>query len=523
MKKNYPTLLLSLLSLAMAPSAVSAQSDTQIIKNPPAGKVYNLYRQTTGYESFFYNAMPHESDGDWSRMVVTNEGEIYVENPINAFFTNSWMKGYKAEGDTLCFDFPQPIYEEQGYGDEPEYGYLFRMKQTEDGRNYQVDSVGQTMKYVFRNDSLIKVDDDLLGVCMKNGSWVSYGELTSVSRVGNEPDVKPALSESVRDGMMLYMSGTSARQYPVKWAVEGNDVYIGNLTTNLQGFWIKGELQNGVAYFPSCQMIGIDTITRTYVYAMNATLTEQEDPYSGTYYEPSFLDEPMDFDYNEAEGTLFFRGTLVVNKGMNKMLPSTAFDIYQHPQISPWEDHPGQPYPPIFTNYMPYGPSPYGGSDGGIEFKFSYYDVDGNYLNPLKLFYNIYFDNELYTFTPDEYTDLTGNMTDVPFSYKDRDFEHVDDNTRRIYFYKDYRHFGAESFYIDGDTRIGSGITTYDADSDVDGISHSWADKKIESVSYTDLAGRKLDHPAAKGVSLRTIQYSDGTVRTQKVVLKAQR
>lgn len=515
MKKNYPTLLLSLLSLAMAPSTASAQTDDPIIHTPPTGTVYNLYRQTTGYESFFYNAMPHESDGDWSRMVVTDGGEVYVENPINAFYTNSWMKGYKAKGDTICFDFPQAIYCEEGFGGT-EYGYLFRMKLTDDGKNYKVDSVGQTMKYVFRNDSLIKVDDDMLGVGMEDGSWISYGELTSRNRIVGDNDVKPANPESVRDGMMLYMNGTTPSQYPVKWAVEGNDVYIGSLTTNLQGYWIKGELRNGVAMFPSCSPLGIDTITRSYIYAMNATLTEQEDPYTGTYYEPSFLDEPMDFDYDAAEGTLFFRGTLVVNKGRNTMKPSTAFDIYQHPQISQWEDNPGQPLPPIFTNYMPFGPSPYGGEDGGIEFKISFYDVDGNFLNPTKLYYNIYFDNELYTFTPDEYTDLTFNMTDVPFAYKDRDFEHVDENTRRIYFYHDHKQFGVEAFYIDGDTRIGSGITTYDVDPDAV-KDQSWTGKQIESVSYTDLAGRQIDHPA-QGVSLRTVRYSDGTVRTQKVM-----
>lgn len=515
MKKNYPTLLSMLLSMALMPTAASAQSDDPIIHTPPTGTVYNLYRHTTGYESFFYNAMPHEGDGNWSRMVVADDGAVYVENPVNSFYTQSWMKGYKTEGDTICFDFPQAIYSEEG-ASGTEYGYLFRMKQTADGRNYEVDADGQTMKYVFRNDSLIKVDDDMLGVGMEDGSWISYGELTSENRVVANSTIAPADPASVRDGMMLYMSGQSARQYPVKWAVEGNEVYIGSLSTNLQnGFWMKGNLENGVAYFPSSQLLGIDTITRTYVYAVNATVTEQEDPYSGTYYEPSFLDEPMDFDYDAAEGTLFFRGNLVINRGVNTVSVGTAFDIYQHPQISAWEDVPGQPLPPIFTNYMPFGPTPYGGEDGGIEFKVSFYDVDGNYLNPTKLYYNLYFDDELYTFTPAEYTDLQHNMTDIPFGYKDRDFEQVDENTRRVYFYHDYKRFGVEAFYIDGDTRIGSGITTYDTDpSGID--DQAWAGKQIESVTYTDLQGRQMDRPS-RGINLRTVRYSDGTVKTQKV------
>ena len=521
MKKNYPTLFSLLLSMALIPSAVSAQDNDPVIHTPPAGTVYNLYRQTTGYESFFYNAMSHESSGDWSRLVVTDDGEVYMENPVNAFYTNSWMKGYKAQGDTICFNFPQAIYSEEG-ASGTQYGYLRRMTLTADGKNYEPATDGQTMKYVFRNDSLIKVDDALLGVCTDQGAWVSYGELTSVNHVVNDNDIRPADAASVHDGMMLYMSGTAARQYPVKTAIEGDKVYIGSLTTNLQGgYWMRGELKDGVATFPSSQLLGIDTITRTYVYAVNANVTEQEDPYSGTYYEPSFLDEPIQFAYNANDGTLFFRGNLVVNKGVDTVSLGTAYDIYQHPQISAWEDVPGQPLPPIFTNYMPFGPSPYGGEDGGIEFKVSFYDVEGNYLNPLKLFYNIYFDDELYTFSPDLYTDLEQPMTDIPFSYKDRDFEHVDENTRRIYFYKDYQRFGVEAFYIDGETRIGSGVTTYDVDPS--GISDaSGADKKVESVTYTDLSGRQMDRPT-RGISLRTVRYSDGTVVTQKIMSVSRR
>lgn len=517
MKKKLSTLLYSLSLLAAIPASLSAQTDDPIIHTPPAGTTYNLYRSTTGYESFFYNAMDHQSDGDWSRMVVTDDGSVYMENPVNSFYTNSWIKGKMAENDTIVFEFPQAIYSEEGMSGT-NYGYAFRMQLTEDGKSYEKCTDHQIMKYVWRGDSIKKVGDELLGVGMEGGEWISYGELTSVSHIVDNNTLKPANPEAIQDGMMLYLSGTTARQYPVKTAIEGNDVYIGNLSTNMGGYWIKGEMKDGVATFPACSLLGIDTITRTYVYAMSAEVTPVEDPWSGTYYEPSISNDLIEFEYDANEGTLFFRGNVVINKGCNEMNTSTAYDIYQHPQISEWEDHPGQPLPPIFTNFMPYGPSPYGGYDGGIEFKVSYYDVDGNYLNPTKLYYNMYFDNELYTFTPEEYNYLTEPMIDVPFSFKAYDFEHVDENTRRVYFYKDFKFFGVEAVYIDGDTRIASGVTTYDSNpSCIDGQEAQL--KPVESVTFTDLSGRTITKPE-QGFCLRTTHYTDGTSKTEKIIVR---
>lgn len=519
MKNKYFRMMGLTLTAALALSATPALADEDptYITAQPAGTCYNLYRHSTGFESFYYNAIDHSSDGDWTRLVVAEDGAVYLENPLNSFYTRSWLKGYKAEGDTVVFHLPQAIYREE-YNGEVAYGYAYRMKATSDGYNYEVDNDSQDLKYVLRNDSLIKVDQDMLGVTLKSGAWIGYGELTSANRVVENSTLKPSSTAKVQDGLMLYLYGTTSKQYPVKVAFDGNDVYLGNLTTNMQGFWMKGTLKDGVATFDAKNYLGIDSITRTYIYACNANIETEEDPYSGTYLTPSFLDEPITFTYNESDGTLFFRGNIIINKGCNETKPSYTYDTYQHPQITPTEMTAGTPLPPIFTNYMPYGASPYGGSDGGIEFKISYYDTDGNYLNPNNLYYNLYFDGNLKTFTPDEYTELTSEMTDVPYSYKDRDFEIVDENTRRVYFYSDVQHFGVEAFYIDGDTRLGSGITTYDVDPT--GIDSNIAkDKQITSVTFTDLSGRTVEKPS-KGVYLRTIHYADGTSTTGKYILR---
>ena len=65
MKKRYYATLLAALSFL----TIQAQETPTIITEAPKGTVYNLCRSTTGFESFYGNAMAHESNGDWQRLV----------------------------------------------------------------------------------------------------------------------------------------------------------------------------------------------------------------------------------------------------------------------------------------------------------------------------------------------------------------------------------------------------------------------------------------------------------------------
>lgn len=94
-----------------------------------AGETINLYRTTTGYESVYYYAVDHQSTGDWQRMVFGEDGAVYLENPINSIYTQTWIKGYRTEGDTIAFQLPQAIFsEEDVFSGDTRYGYLERVR-----------------------------------------------------------------------------------------------------------------------------------------------------------------------------------------------------------------------------------------------------------------------------------------------------------------------------------------------------------------------------------------------------------
>lgn len=183
------------------------------------------------------------------------------------------------------------------------------------------------------------------------------------------------------------------------------------------------------------------------------------------------------------------------------------------------DKRPAAPLPPKLTAFQAYDPNPWGGP-GGLQFTLSYYSSDFNYLDPSHLYYNLYIDNELVTFSPDDYQNLETEMTDVPYSFSDQyEFYKYDENHRTIYFYKDVKKkIGMEAVYVDGDLRFGSGITEYYPNGDPTGVDMTEATvKQIKSVDFYDLSGRKLSAPA-KGICIRTITYTDGSKASRKIV-----
>lgn len=515
MQNRYFASLLATLAF----TAASAQDTTPtIIANQPEGTLMNLYRSTTGFEAFFGNAMTHESNGDRQRMVIGNDGAFYLENPINSLFSQTWIKGYATTNDTIAFQLPQVIYSEE-FGGTVSYGYLQRMVPTENGRSYAVDPTSQTLKYVWRDNHLTKVDDNasyIIGMCLANGSWAGYGEEKYEAYVLEDNTEKPSPTADVRDGLMLYMTLDGAtQQYPVKYGIDGNTAWLGNLSANMKDHWVKGEFKDGECIFPTTSYLGIDTISGGYMYLSSVNFKRVGEDTQAAYDSVYVVDDPIVFTYKAETNTWASRGAMAVHKSVDDLRSTHVLDYYRYGQIDPWVNTVAAPLPAIFTNYMPYDDM-FG--YGGVEFMLSYYSEDGNYLDPSHLYYDFYIDGERQTFAYPDYINVPSAMTDVPFAYSDQyDFYKLSDNDRRIYFYKDPKtSLGIESLYIDGDTRLTVGVTEYFLNTD--GIATSpVSTKRSVSVEYTDLQGRRVNRPT-KGIYVRTVTFDDGTKESKKIV-----
>ncbi len=511
-----------MLSALFATTAIAQDAPT-VITQPAAGDTINLYRTTTGFESVYYYGIPHKSTGDWQRLVFGNDGAVYLENPLNSLYTKTWIKGVRAEGDTISFQLPQAIYSEEDFSTgEPKYGFLYRIHAaTKDGKETFVPNEGkenQVLKYVWRNDSLLMVakEGEMIGMCRANGAWTSYGEATYKAARKDDNKVAPSASAKVWDGLVLYMDMEGKSQlYPVKYAIDGDDVYLGDLSANVKGYWIKGTKNGTTVTFPATSYLGIDRTTACYVYVSSAVMGKGKDEMGNEFDKPCMNNEPLVFTYDAEKNALSTKGILMVHKSADDDRSTYIFDSYRYALINQWDKKAAAPMPPKLTAYQPYDPEPWGGP-GGLQFTLSYYSADFNYLDPAHLYYNLYIDGERQTFVPGTYKNLTTEMTDIPYAFSDQyNFYKYDENSRAIYFYKDAKEkVGLEALYIDGDKRLSSGITEFQLSST--GIDFATA-KQIERIEFYDLSGRSISHPE-KGIYVQTTIYTDGSRVSRKIV-----
>lgn len=513
----------------------AASADT-IITSQPAGTLYkNWYQYSEGYYIFWGYPMSGINDGNTQDFVITDDGTVYLKNPISNYATNSWIKGHKIEGDTIAFDFPQKIYTQEAeageeYADEDQtinisaWRMVYTIGEDEEGeyQTYVPDSTTQTVKFVFRNDSLFKTEPDILLAMGESttGEWAGYGDLTNdISLVKDQP----ASPTTTNDDKYLIKSTDASGNdvYQVaKVVVENNDIYLGGINPNEENSWAKGRLEGNKAIFDKQQYLGVDNVTKAHTYFIpvdKKTITMDFGNGFVFDYDSVYAVKEIVFDYDAANKTLKSEGGFDINKGTITINQQAE---YFTPSLALWEDKPGISEIPFIADYNPFDDAT---GRGGIQFVLSRLTDEGQYLNPDKLYYNIYFDDEAFTFYPDEYPEFTEAVTDVPYNHTGKDIQGFDDS-RIVYFYTTgFEKIGVKEVYIDDNgKRYESETAWIDSDgNEIDGIKNASFKnlKGVKSVTYTDISGRKVASPA-KGLYIKSTTLDDGTVRTAKVFVK---
>ena len=210
------------------------------------------------------------------------------------------------------------------------------------------------------------------------------------------------------------------------------------------------------------------------------------------------------------------------NKGMNSVYSTIS---YEAPQMQPWVEVPGSPKDPELLQFAPFDEAQ---GCGVLQFWFDKNSVDGNLLDTKKLYYNVYFDGDLFTAYPDEYTNISEEITDIPYNFSDNSFDFVAaGDMHTLYFYMTgFTKLGIQTFYKDGDKVYKSNLVEYEIDDEGNftpvetAIKGMTADNgNVTSVSFSDLSGRRVSN-LASGVYLKTMKMADGTQKTVKVVKK---
>lgn len=499
--------------------AKAASKAGEMITEQPEGTLYkNMYAYAEGFESMWGEIYESKKDGAAKDFVVGADGSYYLKNPISFMPTDSWIKGDKAQGDTIVFKLPQHIYNlYDEYDDSNVKYYASRLVyQQIDGQNqYVIDEKSQDIKFVWRNDSLIKVNDGaLLGMTSESGSWNGLGDLTQESTIcpfTNEAPADP--SKAVKYVFTFHPSERTTTQRISNVVIEGNDFYADNIDTNIPGAWIHGKIKDGKVTFSGTQFLGLDESAAQFRFNFPASVYYDEDTYETIY---KTLGE-VTLDYDEASKTFSLddsRQGFMTNYGYRVI--ALQMEVLMKPSFEEWSGVVDRPQNPTILNFQPAT-----SGSGWIIFDLPRNNAQDSFMDQNNVYFNVYFDDELVTFYPDQYLGLKEEMTDVPIDFNDTeryDFQYFGSQHRVVVYDSGFERAGIQAFYLDGDRRLYSDIAWSDGTyTGINAASATGAQPK--STTYTDLSGRAVQHPQ-NGIFIKTTVMSDGSVKTSKVVVK---
>lgn len=497
---------------------------TEGITEQPQGTLYkNMYRTAGAIYDWGGGMYEYQKiDGMAFDFVINDEtGEAFIKNPLSSMLTDTWIKGQKAVGDTLEFKFPQYAtrIELGGFGDDY---YVCRLKldtvETDWGTKYTAfvpDMDSQTIQYVWRNDSLIKVGDAIMGMATSDGTFAGYGDIVQTNHPVKEARYVPEHPENAGGYAMFFpLQDEQTDVRVVKGTTEGSAVYLQGLDEMLPDAWVKGTLSDGKVSFPAMQYFGVDSslaLPLHKFFAPVATVSVPDAETGGTR-DSMVIAPSLDFDYDASTGIFSSEKGFVVNFG------TKAIDYLVHylsESFEPWTEKAATPSNPVITGFNTYEDDE---DWGDLTFDVDKESVDGDVLDDTKMWLNFYADGKLYVFTPENYEDIIyEDVTDVPLLYSDGAYFITNGAHHTVSFKRsDFKKIGVQVIYYGNNEKRTSDIVYYESQG-IDALSQNGA--AVSAVTYTSLDGRRIAAPS-RGLCIKHVTYTDGTSRTSKVLVR---
>lgn len=485
--------------MLVSATALFAQSMGDIITEQPAGKEYTLYGTAKGYTEFWQVLMDFELDGTASRAVFADDGTVYLYNPISTYDSKSWLKG-KLDKSTniVTFSLPQTIFKEvtTDENDTPytEYIIAYKMVYSDELKTYLATPDDQELKFTWDGKELSMIGNQFIGIASADGTWYGLGDEAKTYVVLDDKAVAPESADKAKTYLMTFKTADGAESsQAVSVETEGNSLYVKGISKNMPEAWIKGEISGDKATFAGKQYLGVDSKNLSHDYFM--PLDADGNPM-----------ESVTMSYNAQDESLSCTDLLTVNFGKNTV---KSLESFYGPSFAQWSNPKEAPSAPVIKECTP---------DDGTYTWFSFTlptkTEDGVALDVDKLYYNIYFDDKLFTFTTSPYSTFEKDMSDIPYDFSDDDyFITKQGNDRIIYTYKrDFTKLGVQCFYLDGENKLKSKMTEWSNTNGISGIAAS----DSGNVTWTDISGRAVKKPS-KGIFIKTVKTADGTTVSKHV------
>ncbi len=506
------------LSQFKAPALVRATEEEPIM-DVPEGTLYdNMYATSFAYGLGWGDIYIQDVDGGIGKVVEGTDGNLYIYNPISQgyiwFSILPWIKAEPAGDGKYVVTLPQLYILD--YGD-PYYAYCMHYDE-EEGMPV-VEEEGQ-IEFTWEDGVLTQLGDKFIGLCDATADWFYMADQHIVYAPQTDEAITVPENMYVQGYTMTYLSDptdlTKTKETIVSIAIDGEDIYMGNLNNNNPDSYIKGHLADGKATFPTRQYLGVDAYYNGHIYVLTGDAYVDTETYGSPVFNYNLNDEIV-FNVDEDARNIVaeWPASMITNVG-----PTTLSIIsdYVAPGLVAFDEVPAVPATPIFTDEDLMVNNASGWSV--LHFTIPTVDVDGNKLNENKLYYNIILDDAVYTFEPETYIGLSTAMTDIPYKFEDNiNFDIYMSNGRHtVYIYTtNFAAVGVQSIYTAGDEENRSEIA-YVFRPNPSGVNELAQGAQVVGTRYFDLTGRELSAAPASGLYLQCVTYNDGTTATIKVM-----
>ncbi len=188
-----------------------------------------------------------------------------------------------------------------------------------------------------------------------------------------------------------------------------------------------------------------------------------------------------------------------------------------------WEQDPellnAAPETPSLTAYNEFNPAT---MQGTVTWDIPNVNVKGALLRTDRMYYNLYVDECLFTFEPDEYSLFNEPTTDVPYNASNFYDIFVYNQSHNITFrFSDPESFGLQSFYVADDGTVYSS-ELINVDLSTVGVSSPEATKEVKEVIFYNLSGCVVTNPT-DGIYIKRVVYTDGSQKSERTIVRAAR
>lgn len=450
-------------------------------------------------------------------VVFAEDNVVYLSPVVNNILGLGYVKGTINEDKIMTFQFPQYMGKLSD-GTRLDLYCMNKLGNDENGWSLGAEmSENQTYKMQIAEDGTItplpEYSETVIGWSPDGEEFGGYGDYGYEFVLQTDEPVTPPVTAVEKDCTW----GDGSVGYFGKMVEDGEDLYIQNMFPTMPDSWVKCTKSANGYRFESGQLLGIYDSGRvekrwSYGYSVNFEGTESDGRNRVTILEGMDLLPQGEGSYKSTTGMF---NTVKYEIGESFF----TFDkVSGECTLSPREEiemllTPKAPENLVYRIFTEVGDLCY------ISFHQPQYSVDGMVIYPDNLFYEVYTDGELFTFTHEDYPAIPeGGWTMIPYTFSDGT-----DTINSTYLnWSDYHEFFVygqiKQIGIRSVCKVGDEVRYSEmAVASPEGVEGVEVDSEVISETLTNLAGVQVSNPGP-GVYILTTRHADGTVRSTKVV-----